>query len=205
MSLKLTTATLFALAVTSAPVYACSMTQSSQVINPPNFTVTDPSWSAINNATFNISGGNATVTVPAQQWGGVAYGGKFVDSGDICVSLVVPADGGGGIIFGNTETDTYMFEIWGNGQADVADSTNEGWLSPVAEVASSLIKTGTNASNELRITWNATSASAYINGKLFNTFPLSAFQGNKIGLAVEGGANSAAVQFSNLSVTTAPQ
>lgn len=207
MSLKFTTAALLALAVSSAPAYACSMSQSSQVINPPNFTVADPSWQPVNNGTFTIGSGNATVTVPAQQWGGVVYGGKFIDTGDVCVTLVIPTDpsSGAGIIFGDTESDTYMFEIWGSGQADVSDANTEGWLSPVAEVASSLVKTGANASNELRITWTASSASAYINGKLFNTFPISAFQGSKIGLVVEGGANSTSVQFSNLSVTAASQ
>jgi len=209
MSLKLTTAALLALAVSSAPAFACSMTQNSQVINPPNLTTTDPSWSAFNDATFTIGGGNATVTVPSNEWGGVVYGGKFVNTGDICVSVVINNDpnGGAGIIFGDTASDTFMFEIWANGQADVSDSNTQGWLSPVAEVASSLVKTGANASNELRITWNASSASAYINGQLFQTFPISAFQGSKIGLEVEsgGGANPTSAQFSNFSVTAASQ
>lgn len=206
MSLKLTAAALLALTVSSAPTFACSMTQSSQVISPPNFTIADPAWQALNNGTFTITGGNANVAVPAQQWGGVIYGGKFIDTGDVCVNVVLPNDpnSGAGIIFGDTETDTYMFEIYASGQADVSDATNEGWLSPVAEVASSLIKTGANASNELRITWNASSASAYINGQLFKTFPVSAFQGNKIGLVVESvGTSSESVQFGNLSVTAA--
>lgn len=202
MSLKFSTAVLVALAVSSAPAYACTMTQGSQVIDPPDLQNADPAWVAINNTTFDISGGTAKVTVPAQQWGGISYGGKFVDTGDICVNLVVPdANSGGGIIFGDTEAGDYLFEIWGSGEADVAEFTTEGWLNPVAPVASSVIKTGANASNELRITWNGSTASAYINGQLFKTFPLSAFQGNKIGLAVEGGNNSTTVQFSNLSVT----
>jgi hypothetical protein len=208
MSLKFMAAALMALAVSSAPAYACSMTQGSQVINPPNFTVKDPAWSSINNGTFTIGGGNATISVPKTQWGGVVYGGKFIDTGDVCVSLVIPdANSGAGIVFGDTESDTYMFEVWGSGQADVADFNTEGWLSPVAEVATPLVKTGANASNELRIVWNASSASAYINGQLFSTFPISGFQGSKIGLEVQADGPNAttSVQFSNLSVTAASQ
>jgi hypothetical protein len=203
MSRKFATAVFLAMAVTSAPAYACTMTQGSQVISPPTFQIQDPAWSAINNGTFTVGGGVAKVTVPAQQWGGVVYGGAFVDTGDICVDFVLPADpnAGGGIVFGDTSAGIYMFEIWGSGEADVAEWTPEGWLNPVAEVASSLVKTGANASNDLRITWNGTSASAYINGQLFQTFPLAAFQGSKIGVEVESGSNPATVQFSNLSVT----
>jgi hypothetical protein len=203
MSPKFATAVFLAMGVTAAPAYACTMTQGSQVISPPTFQNADPAWSAINNGTFTIGGGTAKVTVPAQQWGGVAYGGAFVDTGDVCVDLVLPADpnAGGGIVFSDTNAGIYMFEIWGSGEADVAEWTPEGWLNPVAEVASSLVKTGANASNDLRITWNGSSASAYINGQLFQTFPLAALQGSKIGVEVESGSNPATVQFSNLSVT----
>jgi hypothetical protein len=203
MSPKFATAVFLTIAVTSAPAYACTMTQGSQVINPPSFQNTDPAWTAINNGTFTIGGGTGKVTVPAQQWGGVVYGGAFVDTGDICVDAVLPADpnAGGGIVFSDTSGGIYMFEIWGSGEADVAEWTPEGWLNPVAEIASSLVKTGANASNDLRITWNGTSASAYINGQLFQTFPLTAVQGSKIGVEVESGSNPATVQFSNLSVT----
>jgi hypothetical protein len=204
MSPKFAAAIFLTMAVTSAPAYACTMTQGSQVINPPNFQNTDPAWSVVNNATFTVGGGTAKVTVPGQQWGGVVYGGAFVDTGDVCVDIVLSADpnSGAGIVFGDTSNATYMIEIWASGEADVAEWTPEGWLNPVAEVASSLVKTGANASNDLRITWNGTSASAYINGQLFQTFPLAAFQGSKIGVEVEsGGNNPTTVQFSNFSVT----
>jgi hypothetical protein len=210
MSLKLTTAALLALAVSSAPAFACSMTQGSQAINPPNLTDNDPAWAVFfPDTTFTIGGGNATVTSPSNEWAAVIYGGKFVNTGDICVSAVINNDpnGGAGIVFGDTNAGTYMFEIWANGEADVSEFTSQGWLNPVASVASSLVKTGANASNELRITWNASSASAYINGQLFKTFPVSAFQGSKIGLEVQsgGGASPTSVQFSNFSVTAASQ
>jgi hypothetical protein len=208
MSLKFTTAALLALAVTSAPAYACSMTQGSQAINPPNLTDNDPAWQA-SNTTLTIGGGNATVTAPSGEWSWVIYGGKFVNTGDICVSMVVSNDpnGGGGIIFSDTNAATYMFDVWANGYADVSEFTSDGWLNPVAEVASSLVKTGANASNELRITWNASSASTYINGQLFKTFPVSAFAGSKIGLEVQsgGGTNPTSAQFSNFSVTAPSQ
>jgi hypothetical protein len=206
MSPKFVTAVFLVMAATSAPAYACSMTQGSQVINPPSFQNPDPAWGPINSGTFTVGGGTAKVTVPAQQWGGMVYGGAFIDTGDVCVDIVLPSDNtaGAGIAFSDTNNGTYMFEIWGNGEADVAQWTPEGWLYPVAETASPAAKTGANATNELRITWNGTSASAYINGQLFQTFPLAAVQGSKLGLEVEAGSSQTApttAQFSNLSVT----
>jgi hypothetical protein len=209
MSLKFATAALLAAAFGSAPAYACSMTQGSPAISPPSFQNADPAW-LTNNGTFTVGGGTAKLAVPGpNQWGYVVYGGAFINTGDICVQVVLPdANTGAGIVFGDTEAGDYMFEIWGNGEADVSEWTPQGWLSPVAGVTSPLVKTGANATNELRITWSATSASAYINGQLFQTFPVSAFQGNKIGFEVQNGDQATTpvtVSFSSLSITQVSQ
>jgi hypothetical protein len=203
MSLKLATAVLVAVAVTSGPAFAC---MGPTVIFQDSFQTVDPAWAPIFAGTFAVSAGKMQLTAPSEQYAGVNYGNKFVDSGDYCVDMVSPdPTTAGGIVFGYTDGGWYQFEVGDNQQAAVLNVTSEGQLLPVSWRAAPALKTGANVTNTLRVTWKGTSASTYINGQLFATFNIPAFQGTKIGLIIDNGASAPVTyQFSNLKVTNVP-
>jgi hypothetical protein len=200
---KLATAVFVAVAVTSAPAFAC---MGPTVIFQDSFQTLDPAWASIFDGTIAASGGQAQVTVPAGEIGGAYYGNKFVDSGDFCVDMVSSdPTTAGGIVFGFTSDGWYQFEAGDNQQAAVTQITDEGQLSPVSWRAAPALKTGANVTNTLRVTWKGTSASTYINGQPFVTFNIPAFQGSKIGLIIDnGGSVPMTYNFSNLKVTNVP-
>ena len=209
MPLRLATAVLLAVAVTSGPAFAC---KGPTLIFADNFQSADPAW----HGELAVSGGHANVAAIPNQFAGAFYGGEFIDSGDYCVNMVGPTLQDqtairGGMVFGFTDVENfYAFLAEEDGKATVIRKLNgQPPLSPVAMRAAPALKTGANVTNTLRITWDGTSASAYINDQPFITFNLpQALQNTMIGLDVENdtasGSSPIAYTFSNLKVTNVP-
>ena len=221
MSLKLATASLVAVAVTSSPAFACM----GSTVLVDNFQ--DPGWGApdmplqqgLNKLTpvppiLTISGGSAQLTPLPGAFALADYGGQYVHSADACVDVLSPTvadptQAAAGIVFGLTdESDFYVFAVEEDGQAAVLQY-NGAWLYPVAMRAAPALKAGANVTNTLRVTWNGTSGATYINGQAFATFTLPNFQNTQFGIWCEGdqGADptiSATYQFSNVKLTNVP-
>ena len=211
MSLKVATAALVAMAVTSGPALAC---MGPTVIFQDTFQTADPAWSALNTPTA-ISGGHAQVTAPTNgEYSDLRYEGMFMTTGDYCVNMLSPTvqdptTALAGIMFGASGSGFYVFLVEEDGQAEISLSENGGWLNPVSMRAAPALKTGGNVTNTLRVTFKGNSASAYINGQPFITFNIpQAFQNTMIGFYAENDAASGSppitYTFSNLKVTNVP-
>jgi len=155
MSLRLATAVLMAVAVTSGPVFAC---KGSTTIFQDNFQTADPAW----HGELAVADGHANVTaspvilggvLAGGTFGGAFYGGKIIDSGDACVDMVGPVGQAvkdpstvtAGIMFGFTDMENYyVFLARGDGKAAVMQALSIGALTPVAYQPAPALKAGAN-------------------------------------------------------------
>lgn len=212
MALKFATAVLAAVAVTSSPAFACMGTT---VLFSDNFQKADPAWTLVYTGTLNITGGYAQVTPPQGDITLLDYEGMFADSADACVdalspTVADPTQAVGGLVFGLADSgDFYALLVEEDGYAAVVRSQNNAMLTPVPWKQSAAIKTGGNVTNTLRVTWNGTTGTAYINGQVFSTFTIQPFQNTTFGMWAGGdtGANpnaGATWKFTNVKVTNVP-
>ena len=206
MSIKFVTAVLVAVAVASGPALAC---KGPTLIFSDNFQSVDPAW-VQQFGKLTIGGGKAQLSSEPGKYANADYEGSFVNSGDACVDVTAPTVKDpttilAGIMFGFTDySNFYAFVLRGDGQASVVRLQNGGWLTPVPVRAAPGAKTGANAVNTLRVTWNGTSgaAAAYVNDQSFINFKIQPFTNGTFGLYAEPEGNT--YQFSNAKVTNAP-
>jgi len=222
MSLKLVTAMLVAVTITSSPALAC---MGSTVIFADNFQPANPGWNVYLQGTpdqgaMTFSGGYAQLTPLPGAFTFADYEGSFINSADACVDVMSPTvadptQASAGIMFGRTDNadafDFYVFAVREDGQAAVLQYQLQAakWLSLVSWSAAPGLKQGGNVTNTLRVTWSGTGGTAYINGQQFATFAIPVFQGTTFGIWCEGdpGVNptaGATYQFTNVKVTNAP-
>jgi hypothetical protein len=184
------------------------------VLFADNFQIADPAW----HGEITVSGANANVTYPAGNNYGVAfYGGKFIDSGDLCVDVVAPVadlngkpivnNYHGGIIFGFNDIDNYFaFIVSNDGTAKIFEAVNGGYLTFVTGLPAPSLLTAPNSKNTLRVTWNGNTASTYINSQPVYTFTkLPAFHNSMVGFYADSDSGvPLTYQFGNLKVTNVP-
>jgi hypothetical protein len=230
VSLRLATAAMLALAAAFAgPALAC---KGSTTILQDNFQTADANW----HGTVSIAGGHAAVTSTpfydgqnfvTTTFGGAFYGGKHIDSGDMCVDMVGPqvsdpTTASAGIVFGFLDSLSFwVFFAREDGQAAVfhllpfEDSGGaHAVLTPIAYQPSAVLKSGAGVTNTLRVTWSGKTGATYINDQPFWPFAIpQPFQNTFVGLYVAPafpGTYSAqesvpvTYQFSNLKITSVP-
>ncbi len=206
MPVRLATAVLVAVAVTSGPTFAC---KGPTVIFQDNFQTLDPGWYG----GLAAAGGHGSLTAAAGELNFAFYGGKIIDSGDVCVDMVSPpnlkdaSDAHGGIMFGFTDfANYYAFVATEDGEASVLGAHNGASLTPVVTRPAPQLKRGANVSNALRVTWKGTNVSTYINDQPFITFTLHySFKNSFIGLYGSNDESAATTfQFGTLKVTNVP-
>ncbi len=226
MSLKLATALLLGMAVTSSPALAC---MGPALYLSDNFQIMDPAWflyplqllsSGMTPPVtkLTVGGGYADLTPPVGAYVVADYGGNFFDNNDVCVDIVSPTvadptQAAAGISFGMTTAGYYVFAAEEDGQAALIQYQfglfgTSTWRFVVPWRTAPALKTGGNATNTLRVTWNGTSGigAAYINGQEFTTFTTAAFLNSLFGLWCQGdpGVNpttGAPWRFANLKIT----
>jgi hypothetical protein len=212
LKLKFATAVVLAVAATTGQAFAC---MGPTVIYSDNFQQANPAWAGPPN-TLVISGGVAQLTPPQGDWTITGYTGAAIDTGDMCADMVSPtvpdqSQAVGGLVFGldasSSSIDYYSLQIEEDGYVTVARWQNSAWANPLPWKAAPMVKTGPNATNNLRVTWKGTTGTAYINGQSVGTFTMQPVQNTLIGFFGQGDASptaGATWKFSNLKVTNAP-
>ena len=125
------------------------------------------------------------------------YNQDAYSSGEIRVKVTLDAcqDGSmcdGGVTFWGTAKSHYSFTVSPlTGKASIVRFVDGRWLNPVPSQESPAIKKGLGQTNELRLAFNGSQATAYINGQKFATYNGQAPEdGGTVGLRVQSPTES---------------
>jgi hypothetical protein len=159
-----------------------------------DFSEVDEAWSPFFPALMKIDGGKLSISSDPGKFNAIVYEGSFFPAADVCVDVTTTGptsrdalSGGAGLAFAITSySDFFVFMVRPDGTGQISHLTNKGWLNPVPLKKSDAIKTGANAVNTLRVKYNKTGGTAYVNDKPFANFKIIGGADNsKIGFYTE--------------------
>ncbi len=200
------------------PASAC---KGAKVLFSDDFRVADPAWGidaapsvgSIGFGKFTIAPTNSVADSGSITTWTFLYSGSLFGDVDICATIIFPntdaaKDQVAGIAFwGSDISNVYKFNISPAGTASIVRRQNGKAIFPVAWRKADAVKVTPGATNTLRVTLNGTSASTYINDKLFITIKGQPPEGGaQIGFSA-GNAEHASFPFvfTDLKVTDLPK
>jgi hypothetical protein len=211
-----------AAALVSAPARAC---MGPTVLFSDDFQQPSDAWQTLRGDRLDISGGALAFTPNGGAFGVAIYTAQSMDSGDACVSittppvLIHPASSWAGIVFGlkpdsnDQASGYYALLVSPSGNAIMLESRAGHHSAKLAPMPA--IKTGSDAVNMLRVTWNGASGQAYVNGQPFGQFDIAALKDTLFGFWAAGDASDvltlggtrargATWKFGTLTITSVP-
>jgi hypothetical protein len=195
------------------PVGAAFACKGTTTLLRDDFTEEDPAWD-IKEEKAQVGNGAFKMTSEAGRINLQIYGGMVFPGGDACVDVVLPAGrpsndvrGGLGLWVGRQWNFIYLAS---DGTAGVEGLQNGTWTAPVPNRKVEGLKSGPEASNQLRVVWKSpprsNSADApdsivavFINDKPFIRFKAAPNANRQIAFYVA--SNGGVFQFKNLHVT----
>lgn len=195
---------LVAISLAASPALAC---KGPNVLLEDNFSEADPSWAVYDKAV--IEDGALKITADAGYLNWIWYDGSTFDNADVCVDVTIPelknaqTPVGGLIFLGADNANYYMAWMSPLGTVGVQRRVNSKWVNPVPARKAEM-KNKMGDSNTLRVTFEGTKATLYVNDKKVVDFKVQPPQGGgaRIGFIGESEAERANTwAFTNLKVT----
>jgi hypothetical protein len=171
MILRLFMTAFLAVALASAPAFAC---KGPKVLFEDDFKEADPGWPI--DDSIAIASGHLQVRSPAGEVRGVMYSGATFEDADMCVDVAVtaardPTAVVGGLVFWYDDWDNFWALLFSpEGSATVYRVQKKKALNPVTWRKAAAIKTEPNAVTSLRIAIKGTALSTFINDRPFAAF-----------------------------------
>jgi hypothetical protein len=201
------------IAVAAAVWCACSgvatACQGTTILFQDNFERLQPTWGEGSDS-FKVADSQLVVTPAADSYYWAANSANLYDDIDVCVTMTTiaetdPVEAKAGLIFWYSDVNNfYVFELAPNGMASVWRRQRGKWLAQVDWRVAEGANKGDGAINELRVTAVGSTATFYVNGKVFEELEEGSppENGQQIGLfAASPPSGSASFGFDNLKIT----
>jgi hypothetical protein len=144
-----------------------------------NFSKPDPGWPNSDNVTISPQGMTIKPPVNGSTW--AVNGNYTMDGADLCVTVAMPSPlpnpanedtvGDVGVVFWKRDNDNYyLAAISPDGIAAISRSVSGQWTTIVDPAASTAIKTGAGAVNQIEIAVKGNSGTFYVNGAKITDF-----------------------------------
>jgi len=191
-----------------AGVASAKACEGKNVLFEDQFTELAPTWDADPNDA-KLDNGKLVVSVKPDWLIAVANTFQVYDDIDFCVDVTPTKDTSdaanseGGVVFWFLDySNFYTFEIDGQGEASVWRKQRGKWLKQVPWMKAPGLKSGTDATNTLRVVTVGNQATFYANGQKFQSLKGTPPEVQQIGILVGSPKKSGAgFSFSNLKVT----
>jgi hypothetical protein len=144
-----------------------------------NFSKPDPGWPSADNVKATPQGLVVKPPVNGSTW--VVNANYTMEGADLCITVAMPATmpnpanedtvGDVGAVFWKRDNDNYyLAAISPDGLAAISRSVGGQWTTIMEPTASSTIKTGANAVNEIEVETKGNSGVFYVNGTKVSEF-----------------------------------
>jgi hypothetical protein len=175
-----------------------------------NFSKPDSGWPNADNVNATPQGLVVKPPINGSTW--VVNSNYTMDGADLCVTVMMPATlpnpanedtvGDVGAIFWKRDNDNYyLVAISPDGLAAVSRSVNGQWTTIMEPTASSAIKTGANAVNEIEVATKGNSGLFYINGtKIMDLHGQAPPDGGPPGIYAESGPSVTSWVFTRVQI-----